>query len=154
MHALDVFPPEVDGNQNGEAGRKPVGRDLQIRMCHAADFVHETGKILAGADDTDRSRQDVIEQQRVAHHDVNAAAHEHGGTLHINRAHGETEQHDAENKPSCAAADRLFGDTAGVKRRRGEVAENDRSSSPERDKSECDRGCDNDFCARPADRLR
>ena len=52
---------------------------------------------------------------RVAHDDIHAAAHVHAAAFHVNGTHGEAEQHDAEDEPGSASADRLFGDAADVK---------------------------------------
>ena len=126
---LNIQPPEIEGDQDGEAGGKPVGRNLIVGVQHAADFVKESGEILAGADYADGAGEDVVEQQRrnrdarderphgVAHHDVHAAADEHGGAFEVDRAHREAEKHDAEDEPGGAGSDGVFGDAAGVEGR-------------------------------------
>ena len=73
--------------------------------------------------------QNVIEHQRgdaefgegaaqgLLHHAVNAAAGKHRTALDVNRAHGEAEQHDAENEPGRGGANCLLGDAAGIEGR-------------------------------------
>ncbi len=119
-------------------------------------LVEQARQIEAGADATDRAGQDVIEHQRrdgelgkcsahrLVHDTVNAAAHEHGRAFHVDAADGVAEQHDAQDEPGRRLADGLFGDAAGVKGRRTQVAQNDGGRPPERDERQHDgRGDDN-----------
>ena len=101
----------------------------------------------------DRAGEDVIEHQRrdaelgeaaaqgLLDHAVNAAAGEHGAALHVDRAHREAEQHDAEDEPGGGGAYSLLGDAAGIKGRGAQVIENDGGSAPKGDEREHHRGC-------------
>src|SRR5581483_3915830 len=134
MHALDVQPPEINRDENGETGGEPVRSDLELQMKKAADLVGKARQILTGADHADWPGENVVEQERrdrdpseelahgVAHDDVNATTHEHGGALQIHRTDREAEQHDAKNEPGGAPPYGLFGDSAGVESRGSEIA--------------------------------
>ena len=141
--ALDVLPPVIDGHRGGEDGgggihvelegvvvrvhqsrRKPVaiGRDYQ-------EFVHQSCNVLAGGNAGDGSRQNVVEHQRrdaelgegapqgFLHHAVDAAAGKHRTAFDVDRAHRETEEHDAEDEPRSSRAHRLFSDASGIESR-------------------------------------
>ena len=128
-------------------------------MSPLREFIDQAGQILTRGDHADRAGQDKVEEQRrhgnagekrahrVADHNVDAAPNKHGGTLHIERAHREAEQHDAQHEPGGAAANCLFSDAAGVKRGRRQITEYDGGGSPERNKSQRDGGGDYYFCA-------
>ena len=108
-------------------------------------FVQQSNQIKARRNAADRPGEDVIEHQRgnrelgqgFAHgfldHAVNAAAHEHAAALDIKRAHSVGQQHDGEDEPRSAFADKVFRNGAGVERRRAHVVEHNRSRTPERD---------------------
>ena len=81
----------------------------------------------------------------VAHHHVDAAAHEHAAALQVDGAHGEAEEHDAQHEPRRGLADRLLRDAADVEHRGGQVAQHDGGAAPEGDEGKGDRGGDYDF---------
>ena len=132
----------------------------RLQMSQFADFVEQAGQILAGADHADGAGEDVVEDQRrdgeprderahgVAHDDVHAAAHEHAAAFHVDRAHGEAEQHDARMNQGALLADGVLGDAAGIKSGRGEIAQNDGGRAPEGNERERDGGGDDDFWRR------
>ena len=113
---LDVVPPEIRRHEQSRKTRRTrFGGHVDAGVQQFADLIHQPAEILAGADAADRSGQDVIEDQRgngesgqerphgIADHDIHAAAHEHAAAFHVNGAHGEAEQHDAEDEPGRAA---------------------------------------------------
>ena len=135
-----------------------IGRNLECELQQFADFVDQPSEILAGADAADRSGEDVIEQQsrngkardershRVTYDDVHTAAYKHAAAFHVDRAHGETEQHDAKDEPWSASADRLLGDAAGVINARSQITEYNGGRTPERNEREHDSAGDNYGC--------
>src|SRR5580692_8375793 len=94
---------------------------------NAEQFVDEASNVLPGGNTGDGAGEDVVEHQRgyaefgeaaaerFLDHAVNAAAGEHGTAFDVHGAHGEAEQHDAENEPRGCRAYRLFGDAACIK---------------------------------------
>ena len=112
-------------------------------MKKFAGFVDESSEILAGAHAADRSCQDVIEQEcgygkarnerphGVSNDNVDAATYKHAAAFHVDRPHGEAEQHDGKNEPRGTRADRLLHDAADVEDGRGKVIQDDGGSTPE-----------------------
>src|SRR5215831_12505495 len=106
-------------------------------MQHSRYFINNSGKVLAGAYDADRSGKNVVENEsrnrkpckerphRIADDDINTASYIHAAAFEIDRTHRKTEQHDCENEPRSASADRVLGDAARIKGRRSQIAEND-----------------------------
>ena len=156
VNPFDVRPPEICRRSDAESGGELEPRNRRPGMQHLRYFVDHACQILAGADHTDRSRQDVIEDKsgngeprqershRVADDDINTAAHVHAAAFQIDGTHGKAEQHDRENEPWRAFTDRVLGNTAGVKRRRSQIAQYDRGSAPEGDKREHHRARNDD----------
>src|SRR5207247_647495 len=144
MKSLDIRPPKVRGHEYREKDCELIRRNLKLKIQQDARFVDQSPEILARTDAADRTGENVIEKKcrhgkprdewphRVAHHDVYAAAHEHAAAFHVDRANGEAEQHDAENEPRSASADRLLGNAARVIDARSKIAENDGGRTPER----------------------
>ena len=164
VDALDVAPPEVNGHHHAEYGGERIRRGVQAEMAEAGDLIEQTPQVLARADHTDGAGEDVVEDERrdrdprherahgVAHHHVYATAHEHAAGFHVDRAHGETEEHHAEDEPWSALADGVLGDAAGVKSGRGQVAQHHRRGAPERNERKSDSGGDHHLGGRrPAD---
>ena len=71
---------------------------------------------------------------------IDAATHEHRAAFHVDGANRKSKQHDAQNKPGRAFADRLFSDAAGIEGGRTEVVENYGGGSPVGDEGEHHRG--------------
>ena len=156
VDAARVAPPEVDGDQDGDEGRRRLRRDPRVRAGARQDVVDQAGDVAAGRHAADRAGQDVVEQQRrdrqlrerAAHRllddAVDAAADEHRGALDVERAHGVGEDHHAEDEPRRRLADRLLDDAADVERGGSEIGEDDRRGAPERDEREKNGGGDDD----------
>src|ERR1700678_3457520 len=152
MHTLDVFPPEIHHDQNGEAGGKVVFGKNQGVVDVLADIFDEASEVLASRNGTDGASENVVEQQRrnrkfgqgTAHglldHAVHSSANKHAAGFDIQSAHTVTEQHDRENEPRGALADDLLGVTASVIRRRSKVGKDDGRRPPERDEGQHHRG--------------
>ncbi len=166
LDALDVLPPEVEGDGHGEQDRGGVDADLRRAVEHVMNgggdpaagvgdgdgVVDQAGDVLSRGNAGDRPGQYVVEHQRrdtelgegaaesFFDDTIDAAAHEHRAAFHVDGTDGEGEQHDAQNKPGSALANRLFGDAAGIESGRTEVVENDGGSSPVGDEGEHDRG--------------
>ena len=129
VDALDVAPPKVDGHQHTKAD----GEQIRVQVVRLAKFfeqlIDQMAEIQTCRNHTDGAGENVVEHQRghrqprherphrIPHNDIDPAAHEHAGTFHVNRADGVAEQHDAEHIPCGRRTDRLFRDTAGIKRR-------------------------------------
>ena len=157
VHALDVLPPEVHRDENGEEGGKIVHVERERLAQHLRDLIQQMAQILARADHADGSGENVVEHQRrnrkprhegphaVLHHDVHAAAHEHAAAFHVDRAHGEAEQHHAQHEPGRRGADGRLGDAAGVKRGRGQIGKNDGCAAPKADEGKSDGGGHHDL---------
>ena len=130
------------------------GGDPAVGVGNGDGVIDQASDVLSRRNAGDRPGQDVIEHQggntelgeRAAESffddAIDAAAHKHGAAFHVDGADGEGEQHDAQNEPGSAFANRLFGDAAGVESGRTEVVENDGGSSPVGDKGEHHRGRD------------
>src|SRR5262249_37071613 len=144
VNTLDVGPPEIQSRYNTECCGERKWRNGRSRVQHLRNFVDDSSKILSGADDAYRTRQDVIENKsgnrktsqkwphRVAYDDVHTAAYIHAAAFQVHRPHGKTEQHDGENEPWRAFTDRVFGDAARIKSRRCQIAQHDCCAAPER----------------------
>ena len=63
MHALDVLPPEIDHDQNGERGGKVIFGENQRVVDVSADVLNESREILAGGNRADGAGEDVVEEQ-------------------------------------------------------------------------------------------
>src|SRR5262249_46290880 len=145
MNALDIVPPEVRDHADCKESGKLVRGDFETQMKQFRRLIHKAAKILARADSAYRARQDVIKNEGrnrkpgeklahgVAHENVHPAANVHAAAFHVNGPYCEAEQHDAQDEPRSASTDGLFRNTACIKCRRGEIAEYDRRTSPERD---------------------
>ena len=100
-------------------------------MCVGSDeyVVYESSDVLPGRHARDRSRKDVIEHQRrdadlcqgaaqcFLYDAVDASPDEHGTALHVDRAHGEREEHDRKDEPGSRFPNGLFGDAGSIKGR-------------------------------------
>src|SRR6185437_13332794 len=82
--------------------------------------------------------------QRLLNHAVDSAAREHGTAFDVDGAHRVAEEHYREDEPRCGSADRLLGNAAGVKGRRGQIVEYNGRGAPERDEREHHGGCHNE----------
>ena len=136
-NALGIFPPEIDSDDDGEAGSDDVDITRRERcggkVRVGEQFANETADVLAGSNAADRAGQNVIKHQRghaefcqraaerLFHRAVDAAAHEHAAAFDVYRAHGIRKQHDRQDEPGSGLADVAFGFTAGVVRGRSEV---------------------------------
>ena len=112
------------------------------------EVVQKSGKVLTSGDPADGPGQNVVKHQgrdgdfseSAAHglldDAVNAAAHEHAATFHIERTHRVSEEHDGQNEPGRCLAERFLGDGAGIEGRGAHVVEHDCSGPPEGDKAE------------------
>ncbi len=67
---------------------------------------------------------------------VDSAAHEHAAALHVHRADGVGEQHDAQDEPRRGLADVTFRLAARVVRGRSQVVQDDCGSFPEGNEAE------------------
>ena len=113
-----------------------MARGIQpcVSKCNK-NIVDQAGDVLAGGYAGDRPGQDVVEHQagdadlgqrsaqRLFHHAIHAAAHEHGAAFDVDGADGEGEQHDAQDEPRGGFPDGLLGDAAGIKSRRAEIVQ-------------------------------
>ena len=168
--ALDVFPPVINGYQQGKGGGGVVFIDMRRAVKHGVhgarnpamgvgggkEFVDQSGDVLSRGNAGDRAGEDVVEHQRgdaelgerpaqrLFHHAVDAAAGEHGAAFHVNRAHSEGKQHHAQDEPWGRLADGLLGDAAGIKRGRAQIIQHDGGGPPIGDECEHDRGRDHD----------
>ena len=134
VNALDIVPPEVQRHDEPKSGGEEIRRHARGEVHRFGRFIDQAAQVLAGADAADGAGEDVVEDQSgnrkagherthgVAHHDIDAAAHEHAAAFHVHRAHGEAEQHDAQDEPGRAGADGLFSDSTSVEGRRREIA--------------------------------
>src|SRR5581483_3261798 len=89
VDALDVVPPEIEGNGDAEDRGKQIGADGVADVGHPGDFIEQVSEILAGANHADGAGKNVIEDEggdreprhemihSVAHDDIHAAAHKH-----------------------------------------------------------------------------
>ena len=148
VHPLRVAPPEVHDDDDCEPRREEVARHGQRHVVVRQHVADEAGDVEPGRHGANRTRQDVIEQQRrhgqlrqrTAHgfldDAVHAAADEHHGALDVDRPDDPREEHHAEDEPRGGLADGLFGDAAGVERGRPHVAEDNGGGSPEGDERE------------------
>ena len=170
VDALDVFPPVINGNGEGEEDGSPVhvelggavenvvdgARDPAMGVGGDHDLVEQADDVLAGGHAGDRAGEDVIEHQggdaelgeraaeRLFDDFVDAAAHEHRAAFDVDGAHREREKHDADDEPGCGLADSLLSDAAGVEGGGGEVIEYDGGRAPEGDEGQHHRRGDDD----------
>ena len=63
MHAPDILPPEVNGDQHAQSRREGVHLHSRGLVQHFEDLIEQRTQILARADHADGSGQDVIEDQ-------------------------------------------------------------------------------------------
>src|SRR5580765_593597 len=117
VDTLDIRPPEIQRRNHTERRRELEWRNRTAGVHHLRYFVDHTSQILAGADDADRSRENVIENQSryrktrqewshgVAYDDINAAADIHAAAFQIDGTNCEAEQHDSEDEPGRTLAD-------------------------------------------------
>ena len=61
VKALDIHPPEVDGDQGGEESREMVHVEGEGLTEHLGDFVQQVSEIRARGNDADGAGKDVIE---------------------------------------------------------------------------------------------
>ena len=130
--ALDVLPPVVDGDDDGEDG----GGEVHVATASAWPCVpasaagsqwccaptisssfEQADDVLTGGHAGDRAGEDVVEHQGgdaelgegaaegLLDDAVDAAAGEHGTALDVDGAHREGEEHDAEDEPGGGLAD-------------------------------------------------
>ncbi len=170
VDTLDIFPPVVNGDGEGEEDGSPVNvelgsavenvvngaRDPAMSVSGDHDLVDEANDVLAGGHTGDRAGQDVIKHQcgdtefcegaskRLFDDFIDAAADEHGAALDVDGAHREREEHDSDDEPGGGLADGLLSDAAGVESGGGEVVENDGRGAPEGDEGEHHRRGDDD----------
>ena len=128
VHTLHVLPPEEERYQDADTSGEVIYIKVVFRL---KDFIEECAKILAGADNTDRSREDVVEDQRghgqlrhgrihaVADDHIHATAHVHAATFEVHATDREAEQHYAQHKPGCRVTNGFFRRAACVERGRG-----------------------------------
>src|SRR5260370_38770511 len=64
VDALDVVPPEINGDEDGETGRPKSRRDVQTQVDVVECFVAEADDILAGRNAADGPGENVIYHQR------------------------------------------------------------------------------------------
>ena len=151
-NALDVLPPEIDGDENGEkCSRGTVVQD-ERDMRVGQQFIDHAGEILARGDAADGPCENVIEHQRrnrelregaaegFLNHAVNAATHEHAAALDVNRAHAIAENHHGQDEPRGGLADEALRLAAGVICGRSEIVEHNRGRAPEGNEGEHGRG--------------
>ena len=158
--ALDVLPPEVDGDGDGDDGGGEIGAEVRCEVGGGVvvvgdgggDVVEHADDVLAGGDTGDGTGEDVVEHEGgdaefgegsaegLLDDAIDAAAGEHGAAFDVDGADGEGEGDDAEDEPGSGLADGLLGDTAGVEGGGAEIVEDDGGGSPEGDKGEHDRG--------------
>src|SRR5579859_1302552 len=122
-HAFDIFPPEINGDDDRKGGGDAGDRGFregsaQVRMLR--EFAEQTAEILSGGDAADRASEDVIEHQRgdaefrqrsterLLDRAVHATAHEHAAAFHVHRAHRVGKQHDGQDEPGSGFADVPF----------------------------------------------
>ena len=126
FNPLDVFPPVITGHQQGKGGGRVIfidmrcmplehgvhgARDPAVGVGGGKQFIDQAGNVLAGRNAGNGAGENIVEHQRgdaefgegaaqcFFHHAIHAAAGEHGAAFHVNRAHGEGKEHDAENEP-------------------------------------------------------
>ena len=170
VDALDVLPPVIDGDGEGEDNRGPVDVELRravenvvngarnpaVRVGGDHDFVEQADDVLAGGHAGDRAGENVVEHQRgdaelgqraaegFFDDFVDAAAHEHRAAFDVDGAHRKREEHDSDNEPGGGFADGLLGDAAGIKGRRSQIVENDGGRAPVGDEGQHHRRGDDD----------
>src|SRR5262245_4142314 len=156
MNTLDIAPPKIQRGDDCESSCELLRRQESAGVQHFGYFVDHAAQVLAGTHGTDRTRQDVVEDESrdgqtskerahgIPYNDVNTAAHVHAAAFHVDRTHREAKQHDTQDKPWRTFADSAFSNTTGVKSRRCHVAENDRGSTPKGNEREHDGAGDND----------
>ncbi len=110
-YALDVLPPEINGNQRGKERRGCVCGEDNVDVRVAQKRIQKARQVVARRDATDRSCKDVIEHQggngelgqSPTHgffdHAVDAAAHKHAATFHVHEQYRVGEQHDGQYEP-------------------------------------------------------
>ena len=156
LNALGVLPPEVYGHDQGKYDRGPVDvevrrpvkhvvhgpRDPAVGLGRGEGVVDQSGDVLSRRNARNRAGQDVIKHQsgnadlgqgpaqRLFDHAVNAAADEHGAALHVNRPHGEGEQHHRHDEPGRRLPDGLLGDAGGIEGGRPQVVQHDGRRPP------------------------
>ena len=105
-------------------------------------FINKAGNVLPCGHAGDGPGKNVIKHQRrdaefcqrsaqgFFHHAVDAAAREHGTALDVYRAHRERKEHYSQDEPGRSLPHRLFGNAAGIKRRRTQIIENNGRRTP------------------------
>ena len=127
VNALDIAPPEIRSDQKSECRRELVRRNRHAGLQHFGYFIDDAAEILSSADGTDGPGKDVIKNESrnrqarkkrshgIANDHVDASPDVHAAALQINRTHRKAEQHDRKNEPRRTSADRLLGNTTGIK---------------------------------------
>ena len=159
---------KYDGHGQGKYDRGPVDvevrrpvkhvvhgpRDPAVGLGGGEGVIDQSGDVLSGRNPRDRAGQDVIEHQGgdadlgqgaaqgLFDDAVDAAADEHGAALHVDRPHGEGEQHDRQDEPGRRFPDGLFGDAGGIERGRPQVVQHDGGRPPIGDERQHHRGRD------------
>src|SRR5580704_1821304 len=160
VHALGILSPEIDHDNDGEAGGEVVVRKVERAVHVHAHVLDKACEVLTGGDGADGAGEHVVEKQggdgklgeASTHgffdHAVDSAADEHAARFDIERPHAVAEQHHRENEPGSALTDDLFGVAAGVVSGRCEVGEDDGGCPPERDEGQHHRSGDEDLYGR------
>jgi hypothetical protein len=85
--------------------------DPAMLISGRKQLIDKAGDVLPGGHAGNRAGKDVVEHQRgnaefgegpaqsFFHHAIDAAAGEHGTAFHVNRAHRESEEHNAQDEP-------------------------------------------------------
>ena len=153
VDTLDVFPPEINRDRDREHRRGAIHRKKRARMEMFQQFVQQADQIKTCRYAADRARQNVVEHQSgdrelgqggthgLLDHAVHAATHEHAAALDVERRHRACKQHDGEDEPGRSLADEVFGNCAGIERRRTHIVQHDCGYTPERNEGEHRAGC-------------
>ena len=111
VNALDVLPPEINGDQRGKNRGGEVHGQHQRGVHVIQQLVQEADQIQTRRHAADRPGQNVVKHQRrdgdlrqraahrFLHHAVHAAAHEHAAALDVHRAHRVGQAHDGQDEP-------------------------------------------------------
>src|SRR5882762_6842084 len=102
-YTLCVFPPEINGDDNGEGSGDASDRGFRKRSAQVGmlrEIAEQAAKVLSGRYAADRPGQDIVEHQRgnaelrqrpaqrLLDRAVHPAAHEHAAAFYIHRAYG------------------------------------------------------------------
>ena len=150
VNALNVFPPEIDGDDNGEYCRTAIHRKADASMKMFQQLIQHSDQVQACRHTADRTGQNVIEHQRrdgelgqrgthrLLDHAIHAATDEHAATLDVKRRYRTGKQHNPKDEPGRRLADEVLGDCARVEGRRTHIVEHNCGYAPKR--NECEHG--------------